>query len=56
MMLYLQELNAVMLYVVILVPSQFLLPSLLPTPVLVRYIYRKKLMHDEKPGYEDVIL
>ena len=34
---YMQELNAVVLYVVIFVPSQFWLASVLLTPVLVRH-------------------
>ena len=37
---YMQELNAVVLYVVIFVPSQFSLHAALLTPVLVRHTAR----------------
>ena len=37
---YMQELNAVVLYVVIFVPSQFLLASVFLTPVHVRHTAR----------------
>ena len=36
MMLYMQELNAVMLYVVIFVPSRFLLALVLPSPGMLQ--------------------
>ena len=48
----LQELNAVVLYVVIVVPSQFLLTSVFLTPVLVRHTARNYCMI-RMPGYED---
>ena len=49
-----QELNAVVLYVVIFVPSQFWLASVLNTPVLVRHTARNQCMI-RRPGCEDVI-
>ena len=51
---YMQELNAVVLYVVIFVPSQFWLASVLLTPVLVRHTARNQCMI-RRPGCEDVI-
>ena len=49
-----QELNAVVLYVVIFVPSQFWLASVLNTPVLVRHTARNQCMI-RRPGCEDAI-
>ena len=49
-----QELNAVVLYVVIFGPSQFWLASVLLTPVLVRYTARNRCMN-RRPGCENVI-
>ena len=51
---YMQELNAVVLYVVIFGPSQFWLASVLLTPVLVRHTARNQCMI-RRPGCEDVI-
>ena len=49
-----QELNAVVLYVVIFVPSQFWLASVLNTPVFVRHTARNQCLI-RRPGCEDVI-
>ena len=49
-----EELNAVVLYVVIFVPSQFWLASVLLTPVLVRHTARNQCMI-RRPGCEDDI-
>ena len=54
MFAYMQELNAVVLYVVIFVPSQFWLASVLNTPVLVRHTARNQCMI-RRPGCENVI-
>ena len=51
---YMQELNAVVLYVVIFGPSQFWLASVLLTPVLVRHTARNQCMI-RRPGCENVI-
>ena len=49
-----QELNAVVFYVVIFIPIQSLLASIFLTPVLVRHSARKYHMM-RRPGYDNVI-
>ena len=51
---YMQELNAVVLYVVIFGPSQFWLASVLLIPVLVRHTARNQCMI-RRPGCENFI-